>query len=535
MQQSKEKSESKIYDVIDVEEGHLGISHEIRGDQPVRLEKKFNLLSAIASGISTGNTWTALGGAIVASLNNGGPPGIMYEFIAVSVFYWAIGASIAELASSVPASGGVYHWAAMTPGKKWGPICGWFAGWFDFLAWNFGIASNANMVASMIVYSYGLFHPDTELQRWHVYICFLILTWLCCFVVMFADWALPTINRIGSFLILGGWFVTVVVCAVMPSTTGKGHASNDFVWSKWQNNTGYSSDGFAFLLGMLNGAFSVGTPDCITHLAEEIPDAGRNLPKVLFWQILVGFITAITYMIAMFYAINNLPIIFSSNTFSPLGEIYLQATNSRGGAIGLLLIIYLPIICAIVGCYITAGRTLYVLARDNATPFSKYLGAIHPRYKSPFWATFACGVLCTCLGAIYVGSATAFNAFVGSFVLLTTAAFFLAMLPNLLTKRSKLPLGSFNMGKFGYAVNIISCLYILVFFVIYCFPYSLPATAENMNYTSVMVSGLTLMVAIWWMVHGRKNYKGPTFDMVEKDNCSVLTDDYLVASSTGRS
>jgi choline transport protein len=26
-----------------------------------------------------------------------------------------------------------------------------------------------------------------------------------------------------------------------------------------------------FFLGMLNGAFAVGTPDVITHLAEEIP------------------------------------------------------------------------------------------------------------------------------------------------------------------------------------------------------------------------------------------------------------------------
>lgn len=82
------------------------------GESPVVLERRFNLLSAIATGIVTGNTWTALGGAIVASLYNGGPPGIIYEFIAVSIFYWLIAASIAELASAIPASGGVYHWAA---------------------------------------------------------------------------------------------------------------------------------------------------------------------------------------------------------------------------------------------------------------------------------------------------------------------------------------------------------------------------------------------------------------------------------------
>lgn len=139
-----------------------------------------------------------------------------------------------------------------------------------------------------------------------------------------------------------------------------------------------------------------------------------------------------------------------------------------------------------------------------------------------------------CLGAIYVGSATAFNAFVGSFVLLTTAAFFLAILPNVLTKRSRLPPGSFNMGKSGYVVNAISCLYIVAFFVIYCFPYSLPATAENMNYTSVIVCGLTLVVGIWWMVHGRQNYLGPTLEQIGMDNLSIVTDDCKVVSSSGK-
>lgn len=88
---------------------------------------------------------------------------------------------------------------------------------------------------------------------------------------MFANRTLPAINRIGSFLIVGGLLVTIIVCAVMPSRNGKGYASNKFVWSEWNNETGYKSNVFVFLAGMLNGAFAVGTPDCVTHIAEEIP------------------------------------------------------------------------------------------------------------------------------------------------------------------------------------------------------------------------------------------------------------------------
>lgn len=492
--------------VVDVEIGVVA---------PVVLERRFNLLSAVSTGIVTGNTWTALGGAIVASLYNGGPPGILYEFISVSVFYWLIAASIAELASAIPGSGGVYHWAALTAGKKYGPICAWFAGWLNYFAWTFGVSANCSIIGQIVVYAYGMFHPEAELARWQVFIVYIIVCWFCAAIVMFATFALPAINRVGGFLIVGGWFVTVLVCAIMPSQNGSGYANNDFVWKTWENRTGYKSNGFVFLAGMLNGAFAVGTPDCVTHMAEEIPSAGRNLPKVLFWQVLVGFITAISYLVAMFYAVKNLDYVFNQHSFFALGDIYYLATGSRGGSLGLLIVIGLPILCATVGCYITAGRTLYVLARDNATPFASHLGAVSPRFKSPLWATFACGCISTCMGAIYVGSIAAFNAFVGSFVLLTTASFFLAIGPHVLNKRRNIRRGPFWLGKFGYFANIVSCVYIVVSFVIFCFPYALPTSAEEMNYTSVITCGLAFLVAVWWFAAGRKVYSGPSFEAFE--------------------
>ena len=127
------------------------------------------------------------------------------------------------------------------------------------------------MTSNMILYAYGLYHPGFIPQQWHVFICYLIIDWVCCFVVMFGQPLLPLISRIGGFLIVAGLCVTVIVCAVMPSQNGQGYASNSFVWSDWDNMTGYSSDGFTFLAGMLNGAFAIGAIDCVTHIAEEIP------------------------------------------------------------------------------------------------------------------------------------------------------------------------------------------------------------------------------------------------------------------------
>lgn len=127
-------------------------------------------------------------------------------------------------------------------------------------------------IASQIcVEMWAMHHPEYVSQRWHVFIGYLLITWGCCAIVLFGNRYLPHLNSIGLFWIVGGAFITILVCAIMPTTTGQRYASNSSVWALWTNETGYKSNGFVFCLGMLNGAFSIGTPDCVSHLAEEIP------------------------------------------------------------------------------------------------------------------------------------------------------------------------------------------------------------------------------------------------------------------------
>lgn len=164
----------------------------------------------------------------------------------------------------------VYHWATVTAGRG-GRACGFFAGWWNTLAWIFGAASVSAILGNQLVSMYALFHPEFVAKAWHVFVTYIIVTWICCTAVLFGNRGLPAISNVGMFLILAGVFVTIVVVAVMPHVNGTGYASNSFVWRDWVNDTGYSSNGFVFVAGMLNGAYSVGTPDVSSHLAEEIP------------------------------------------------------------------------------------------------------------------------------------------------------------------------------------------------------------------------------------------------------------------------
>lgn len=104
-----------------------------------QLTRRFSLLSLAGLGVTVGNVWPAIGGTILVAISNGGPPGVLYEFLAVAVFYFLVAASLAELVSAIPSSAGVYHWASVTGGR----VVGFFAGWWNYLAWTMGAASMA--------------------------------------------------------------------------------------------------------------------------------------------------------------------------------------------------------------------------------------------------------------------------------------------------------------------------------------------------------------------------------------------------------
>lgn len=424
------------------------------------------------------------------------------------MFYFTISACIAELASAIPSTAGVYHWASVTPGKRYGRLIGYYAGYWNYFGWMFGSASASAIVGNLCVQLYGVTHPDYSSKPWHVFMGYIIMLWTGCLFVCYANKLLPHLNIIGIFFIIVGGFITVVVCAAMPGQGGRpGHASNAFVWKDWVADLGYP-DGFIFLTGMLNGAYAIGTPDLVCHLAEEIPRPHVNVPKAIGLQMGIGFLSAFTYLVAILYSINDFDALASSAF--PIADIYAQATGSAAGTIGLLFLLLVTAVLTSICSNITIGRGLWTLARDQATPFPGFLSKVSPERGMPLNATVACAVLNTLLACLYLGSTTAFSALAGAFVLLTTASYTAAILPNLLTGRRNIRFGPFHMkGWLGFVMNGIACTYMIVFFVIFCFPFYLPTSAKTMNYSALIFGGLTIFVSAWYFLGGKKGYTGP--------------------------
>ncbi|OJJ03403.1 hypothetical protein ASPVEDRAFT_134398 [Aspergillus versicolor CBS 583.65] len=473
------------------------------------LDRNFSLINMCAVAIVIGNCWAITGSTIKLSIYNGGSPGVIYEFIVSGIFYLLITASLAELASAIPSSAGVYHWASVTPGRRAGRVIGFFAGYWNCLAYSFGGASLATIASSGILQMWELTHPELEPQRWHVFVVYLVLVWGSTAVTLFGNRFLPKINNVLMVLCLGGWLITIIAVVALPSSHGRSYASSEFVWKKWQNNTGYTSEGLVFVLGMLNGSFNIGTPDCSTHLAEEIPHPAVNIPKAMAAQMTSSFVTTLIYLIILFYTITDFGAILDLEAEYPLAPIYQQVAGSRAGTIGLTVVVVLPLIGSMMGSFLTSSRVFWTLARDEAVPFSTFFSRIHPRWKNPFNSIIFIACFCTVMGLIYLGSYTAFEAFVSSFTVLTTLSYLAALLPFVLKRRASVPPGPFSMrGPLGWVVNVLSLGYMMVWIVLYCFPATKDFNAASMNWSSVIAGGLTVLVALWWFtIQGR--YQGP--------------------------
>ena len=146
---------------------------------------------------------------------------------------------------------------------------------------------------------YSVYHPALVIQPWHVYIAYLLILWTCVCIVILLNRIIPYLQDLGLFLVLVGGLVTIIVVAAMPPQ----HASNSFVWTNWVNQTGFS-DGVAFPTGVLNGDFAIGTPDAVTHMAEELPNPKRDLPRAVAAHIILGTLS----MFAQSFPLGSRPV-----------------------------------------------------------------------------------------------------------------------------------------------------------------------------------------------------------------------------------
>lgn len=187
------------------------------------------------------------------------------------------------------------------------------------------------------------------------------------------------------------------------------HQEARFVFANFVNNTGWSQNGIAFIVGLINTNWAFACLDAATHMAEEVARPEKMIPIAIMGTVAIGFTTAWFYSVSMFFSMQDLDGLFATFTLVPILELYYQALQSKAGAIVLESLV----ISTGIGCQIAShtwqSRLCWSFARDRGLPFSKFLSHVHPKLDVPLQAHFASCAIVAILGCLYLGSYTAFN------------------------------------------------------------------------------------------------------------------------------
>lgn len=166
-------------------------------------------------------------------------------------------------------------------------------------------------------------------------------------------------------------------------------------------------------------------------------------------------------------------------------ETWRQGTRSDAAATVFIVLTVFAGFFALNATQQTASRLTWSFARDNALYGSRWLGKIDSRQQVPIAALVFNFLVMFIIGCIYLGSTSAFNAFIGTGLILQhiTYAFPAALL--MVRGRSTVWLPesrSFRMPSvLGWAANLITVLFAIFVLVFYDFPTALPVTGSNMS------------------------------------------------------
>ncbi|CUS23196.1 LAQU0S08e04236g1_1 [Lachancea quebecensis] len=477
------------------------VSKHDEGQGEVHLRKQFSLWSILGVGFGLTNSWFGISTSMITGIMSGGPMMVVYGILIIALISTCIAVSLGELSSAYPHAGGQFWWSLKLAPPKHKRFAAYMCGSLAWAGSVFTSASTTLSVAAEIVGMYALTHPGFEVKRWHTFVCFEVLH---LFLVLFNCYgkALPLISSSSLYISLFS-FVTITI-TVLACSRGK-YNDAKFVFATFYNETGWKNSGIAFIVGLINPAWSFSCLDCATHMAFEVEKPERVIPISILGTVAIGFVTSFCYVIAMFFSLQNLDKVVNSNTQVPILDIYYQALGSKAGAIVLGCLLLFTSFGCVIACHTWQARLCWSFARDEGLPLSRYWARVSPELGVPLNAHLMSSFWIVLLGCLYLASSTAFNSLITGCIMFLLLSYTIPVVCLLLKKRD-IKHGPFWLGKFGCFSNIVLLGWMLFSIVFFCFPSQMPVVKDNMNYASVVIVGYLLFSLLFWHFQGRHSF-----------------------------
>ncbi|KAI7893712.1 amino acid/polyamine transporter I [Mucor mucedo] len=439
------------------------------------------------------------------AMMSGGSIAIIWGWILVSVFTFGVGLSLAEICSAYPVTGGLYIWVSRLAPPEYMPIMCWLTGWCNWLGLTVAITSADLGLAQFLSSVIALQNPDYEAGIYWQYGIFIVILIVHGIINSMHVKYNGFFNQTSLYWHIFGTFLIIVVALVL--TPNKPSAK--WVFTYFENDTGFSSSSYAFLIGLLQSQYTLSGFDSAAHMSEETRDAARSAPKGILYAIGAAAITGFVFMLSVNFCVQDFQRQIVETTISPqMTQVFLDGVGYKWTVVFTVIIMGAMFFS---GSALTLGssRMVYAFARDGAMPFSRWLSVINKSTQTPIYAVWANIIFAAVVGLLYIVNTTAFNAIVSINTIASSLAYFIPIALRLTVARKKFKRGPFHLGPFSDIINFISCFWILFTSALFLCPTEYPVTASNMNYASVIFVAVMICSVSYYYLRAKEWFHGP--------------------------
>ncbi|KAG1722545.1 amino acid/polyamine transporter I, partial [Suillus paluster] len=465
----------------------LGYKQEFR--------REFTPLEVFGLAFSYTGLLPGIASMLFYAIPNGGPVAMVWGWAIACPFIMCIGLALSELASAAPTSGGLYYWTYSLASPRCRNFLSWTVGYANTIENITGVASINWACAIQITAAIGIAtnesYATTNGQLYGIYAA-LVLSQAV--LVSLGTKVLARLQRLYTLVNLCLCFIVIIALPIATPHEYRNTAS--FALGNFTNLDGWPS-GFAFILSLMAPLYTTGGYDASVHMSEEASNAAIAIPWAITGAIAMSAVLGLGINITIAFCMGtDLVGILSSPIGQPMAQILYNSLGQRM-ALGIWCLIISAMYMVGSNGLLVGSRQTFAFARDGAIPFSRYLYRINGYTKTPVntvWFDAACALA---IGLLAFVSTQAINAV---FTIAVTASYvsFITPIATRFAFKNNFKPGPFHLGKLSFPIAAIAVSGMVFMIIVFFFPSTPKTTAQEMNYTVVVLGGYMFLAVSWY-------------------------------------
>jgi len=506
-------SASVVVRADDAKLAELGYRSEFR--------REFSRFETVAFAISIMGVVASVTSTFSFGLFNGGHVGLVFGWLIPCCFVAFVALSMAEMASSMPTSAGLYYFSAKMAPPKYAPLASWITGWANVTGQVTLVCGIDYTCAQMITTAIAVnTDGNVIISNGATFGILLAIVFSHGIVCSAGTKILARLNLFYVFLNLGTTVAAIISLLVL--SDGKRSSTAD-AFTLFENNSGWTNNGWAFMLAFTSPMWTLTGYDSAAHISEETANAARAAPLAILVSVAFTSIMGWLLLISISFAMPSVSDILGTDLPLQLGQVFLNVLGKRG-----MLAIWSMIIVVqyVTGAaqVVDASRVVFAFARDNALPGSRFLKKINRHTQTPVNAVWFVAIIASICGVLGF-SGTALTSLAGASVIGLYTSYAAPIFLRITTGRSTFIPGPFSLGRWAVPVGAIAVTWVAYIVVLLFFPPGQTTTAQGMNYSVVIIMGVFIFASLTWVLSARHWFIGPVRTIDETSSTSSLQEE----------